>query len=545
MMNKKMVAIISVIVVIVIVIGVIAAVQSSQKPQQPQKKKLIRIGFSWPTYIDPAVGSDYSSSTAFTNLYDPLIFPGDKGMPKPWVVEKWEVSSDGLTWTLHIKKGIKFHSGNDLNADDVVFTFNRLLTVGKGYAYLFTPYIESVSAVDDYTVKVVLKKTYGPFISTLMRVYVVDKDVVMQHIKKPGAYGDYGDYATEWLLTHDAGSGPYMVKEVVLEDHVYMVKFKDYWGPMVKNAADEIQMLALAQPATEKTLLTEKQLEISSQWLPEETINALKKESYLKVATIPGGDEFYIMMNTKKPPLDDVHVRKAIAYAVDYQTIVDQIFPGNPIATGPVPSYLPGAAKDLPRYYYDLTKAKEELQKSKYWPDIKDNPDKYALDFHWIAEVPAEEKVAILFAQNMEEIGLEVNVVKVPWLSVVKEMTNMSTSPHLVSVFVAAHYPEAGSLLESRYHSKSADTWEQNEWLLNETLDHMIEDALSTVNTTERFKKYAEIEKAIMELCPSIFLFDHMIKLVHQDYVKLPADEGIYTGIMGYDLDGRTMEVLS
>jgi len=126
------------------------------------------------------------------------------------------------------------------------------------------------------------------------------------------------------------------------------------------------------------------------------------------------------------------------------------------------------SAKDLPRYYYDLTKAKEELQKSKYWPDIKDNPDKYALDFHWIAEVPAEEKVAILFAQNMEEIGLEVNVVKVPWLSVVKEMTNMSTSPHLVSVFVAAHYPEAGSLLESRYHSKSADTWEQNEWLLNE-----------------------------------------------------------------------------
>jgi len=145
----------------------------------------------------------------------------------------------------------------------------------------------------------------------------------------------------------------------------------------------------------------------------------------------------------------------------------------------------------------------------------------------------------------MEEIGLEVNVVKVPWLSVVKEMSNMTTSPHLVSVFVSAHYPEAGSLLESRYHSKSADTWEQNEWLLNETLDHMIEDALSTVNTTERFKKYAEIEKAIMELCPSIFLFDHMIKLVHQDYVKLPADEGIYTGIMGYDLDGRTMEVLS
>ncbi len=543
-MNKKLVAAISVIVVIIIVIGVLAAVQSTQKPQ-PQKKRLLRIGFAWPTYIDPAVGSDYSSSTAFTNLYDPLIFPGDKGVPKPWVAESWEVSPDGMTWTLHIRKGIKFHSGDELKAEDVAFTIHRLLTIGKGYAYLFTPYIQNVTATDDYTVKVTLKRPYGPFIATLMRVYVLDKNVVMQHIKKPGPYGDYGDYATNWLLTHDAGSGPYQVKEVVLEDHVYMTRFKDYWGPMVPNAADEIQMLALAQPATEKTLLTNKQLEISSQWLPEETIEALAKESYLKVSKFPGGDEFYIMMHTRKPPLDDIHVRKAIAYAIDYKTIVNQIFPGNPIATGPVPSYLPGAAHNLPTYHRDLAKAKEELEKSKYWPDIKEHPEKYTIDYHWIAEVPAEEKVAILVAQDLQEIGLKVNVVKVPWLRVVEEMANITTSPHMVSVFVAAHYPEAGSLLESRYDSKSADTWEQNEWLLNKTLDHMIEDALSTVNTTERFKKYAQIELAIMKLCPSIFLFDHMIKVVHQDYVKLPADEGHYTGVMGYDFDGRAIEVLS
>ena len=85
-MNKKLLAAISVIVVIIIVIGVLAAVQSTQKPQS-EEKRLLRIGFSWPTYIDPAVGSDYSSSTAFTNLYDPLIFPGERvyqshGLPK-------------------------------------------------------------------------------------------------------------------------------------------------------------------------------------------------------------------------------------------------------------------------------------------------------------------------------------------------------------------------------------------------------------------------------------------------------------------------------
>ena len=536
--------IISVIVAIIIVIAALAVLQSSTRPETP-KQKILRVGFAWPTYIDPAVGSDYSSSTAFVNLYDPMIFVGANGELKPWVAKSWDVSQDGLTWTFHIRQGIKFHSGNELKAEDVVFSLQRMLTIGKGYAYLYTPYVDSVSAVDDYTVKIVLKKSYGPFISTLVRLYIVEKAIVMEHIKQDGSYGDMGDYATEWLLTHDAGSGPYTVKEVVLEDHVYMTRFKDYWGSMVDNAADEIQMLALAQPTTEKTLLKERKLEISSQWLPEETIDTLTKENYLKVAQIPGGDEFYLMMHTRKPPLDDVHVRKALAYAFNYSTVIENIFPGSIIAKGPVPHYIPGAATDLPYYYTDIDKAMEELQKSKYWPDIKNNPDKYTIDFHWIAEVPAEEKVAILFAQNAQEIGLNVNVVKVPWLSVIKEMANMTESPHIVSIFVAAHYPEAGSLLESKYHSKTAASWEQNEWLLNDTIDQMIEDALSTIDTQERFAKYYQIQKVIMDICPDVFVMEHMMKLVYQDYIDWPAAHGEYTGVMGYDIDGRSIQILS
>jgi len=543
-MEKNLMVIISVIVAIIIVIAALAVLQSSTRPEAPTQK-ILRVGFAWPTYIDPAVGSDYSSSTAFVNLYDPLIFVGPNGELKPWIAQTWDVSSDGLTWTFHLKHGIIFHSGNELKAEDVVFSLNRMLTIGKGYAYLYTPYVESVTALDDYTVQVVLKKPYGPFISTLVRLYVVEKAVVMNHIKSDGSYGEMGDYGTEWLLTNDAGSGPYMVKEVVLEDHVYMTKFDKYWGPMVDNAADEIHMLALAQPTTEKTLLKEKKLEISSQWLPEETIQSLEKEDYLKVAKIPGGDEFYLMMHTRKAPLDDIHVRKALAYAFNYSTVIENIFPGSIIAKAPVPHYVAGAATDLPYYYRNIDKAMEELQKSKYWPDIRDNPNKYAIDFHWIAEVPAEEKVAILFAQNAQEIGLRVNVVKVPWLSVIKEMANETDSPHIVSIFVSAHYPEAGSLLESKYHSKTAASWEQNEWLLNDTIDHMIEDALSTIDTEERYAKYYQIQKVIMDICPDVFVMEHMIKLVYQDYVDWPAAHGSYTGVMGYDIDGRTIQMLS
>jgi len=508
------------------------------------KKTILRVAQAWPCYIDPAVGSDYVSSTSITNLYDPLIWPGTDGTPKPWVATNWTVSNDGLTWTFSIRKGIKFHSGRELTANDVAFSMKRLMTIGQGFAYLFIPYIEDIKVLDNYTVQFKLKKPFGPFLTALARLYIVDSNEVMAHIKKPGPYGEYGDFATEWLLTHDAGSGPYKVKEVVLEQYVLMEKFPNYWGPMAAHSPDEIKFIGLTEPSTTKAMMASNELEISSQWLPEETYGELSKMPGIKIAQIPEISVFYLMLNTKKPPLDDVHVRRAIAYAFDYNTVVKDIFPGSPLVSGPIPPNCPGYCP-TEGYTTNITKAIEELKKSKYYPDIVNNPDKYVIEYHWIAEVPDEEKVALLFASNMQKIGLKVNIVKVPWTKVVDEMAKLETSPHIVSVFVAAHYAEAGSLLESRYHSKSAPTWEQNEWLLNSTIDKMIEDAISTIDRNERFKKYCEIQRIVVDQAYGLNLFQQIMKFAyHADYVKWPQGEGRdINPVMGYNIDGRTIEV--
>lgn len=506
--------------------------------------RLLRVGFAWPTYIDPAVGSDYSSSTAFTNLYDPLVFPTTTGDVKPWVAENWTVSTDGLTWTFTLRDDITFPSGRKLKADDVLFSMERLITIGEGYSYLFSPYVNltTSSVIDDYTVQFKLDKTFGPFLTTLARLYIVDKEEVMDHIIQGGTY-DYppnGDLAREWLLTHDAGSGPYKVKEVLLEDHVYMDRFNDYWAEMKPRSPDEIQMLALAVPTTERTMLLKKELEISSQWLPEEMLDILSKAG-LASGSYPGGDMFYFMMHCNKTPTDDIHVRKALAYAMDYETVVEEIYLDNPLAQCIVPISLAGAA-ELPMYRQNLTAATEELQKSKYY--ITSPSDIPEIEVHWCAEVPAEERVAMLLAESAEDIGLRVKVVKTPWNSMIVEMADQDLSPNIETVFVAAHYAEAGSLLETRYHSKAAATWEQNEWLLNATIDTMIEEALSELNITKRYEKYAELELYLLDLCPSLFLFDHLVKHSYQPYVVWPSVLGESIPVMGYNIDGRTIEVI-
>jgi len=198
-------------------------------------------------------------------------------------------------------------------------------------------------------------------------------------------------------------------------------------------------------------------------------------------------------------------------------------------------------------YYFNLTKAEEELKLSKYYPDIVNNPAKYVIEFHWIAEVPERERDALLFAEGAAKLGLQVTVVKTPWLKTVEEMTKLESTAHISNIMVAADFPEAGSLIEIRYHSNATGRWSQGEWLMNATFDAMIEDSLSTLDPTARFEKYANLQREVAEMCPSLYIFDSLTTQAQQDYVKIPAvvdPVGQATGILGYSRVYRFWQIL-
>lgn len=499
--------------------------------------KIVRFTEAWPTYIDPAVAADFSSSVSVSNLYDTLVFPTYDGEVVPHLAESWEVSEDGLTYTFHLRKGVKFHNGEELKAEDVVFSMERLLTIGQGYSYIFKPIIDRVEAVDDYTVRFHLKKPFGPFLYALVRLYILNKDEVLAHIEPTGEYGEMGDYGKKWLLTHDAGSGPYMVKEMRLEEYLHAVRFPDYWKPFDPNAPEEFKYIGTTETATVRTLLSKRELEISDFRQPAEFYEAASKLEGVKVAKLFGGSTFFCMMHNRKPPTDDVHFRKALAYAIDYDAIANQIFPGARQAQGPVSFILPGHNPEVYQYRRDLEKAKEELAKSKY----ADKLDEYPVDLVWCAEVPDEEKVALLIQASAAELGIKVNVIKTPWMKIIEEVATPETTAHMYLIFVSPHYAEAGSMLQSKYHSSSCGTWEQTEWLQDPELDRMIEDAIATVDKEERFAKYRKIQEYIVELCPSLFLIDQPENYAYQDYyIDWTAAERAERGekvnpVMGYN----------
>ena len=173
------------------------------------------------TSLDPARGFEVTGTGVMAQVYDRLLdFPaGRVDKPEASLAESWKVSADGLVWTFNLRKDVKFHSGNPLTADDVVYSIQRVLYLKDQPAFILTQFgltPESVKAVDKHTVQITLPNKFagGLFLSCLSAALasVVDSQVVKQHVAKTDKFPD-GDFGAAWLGLNSAGSGPFILRK--------------------------------------------------------------------------------------------------------------------------------------------------------------------------------------------------------------------------------------------------------------------------------------------------------------------------------------------
>jgi len=492
-----------------------------------QTERVLRISVDRTPLLDPARSAGTAGNITMINIYDMLVFPSKDGSVVPYLAKSWEVDDDNVTYTFHLRKGVKFHNGDELTAEDVVFSMERVLALGEGFAYVFTGVVEDVVEVDKYTVKFIINKPFGAFVDTLARFYVLNKQQVLENIAS-GPYGDMGDYGKEWLQSNDAGSGPYMVKEIVQQGYVYLEQYDEYWGGWDENAPEGIKYIDTTEPITIRTMMQNQELEITDY---NQTVENLKA-----IAAIPGVEtgeysmavELNMCLNNKKPPTDDVNFRKALSYLFDYDMLTKYVFPGFPQCQGPVSSDMPGHNPNLFQYSLDIEKAKEYLEKSKY----RDKLDQYPVELLVNSSSPDHEKIALSFQAQAEKVGIKVNISKAPWMTIVDRVSTVESTPNMVGIAVASAYNEAGSALETRYHSKSVGKYIAAEWLQNEEIDKMIEDALATMDKDERFGKYYKIQEILVnDIVPTVWLVDYHFRLAYQtEYMEWPIMEAIKRG---------------
>ena len=203
--------------------------------------------------LDPAKASDYADSILMFNVYDTLLIP-QQGAPghDPHLAASW--SGEGTSFTFTLREDVKFQSGNPVTADDVVFSIDRMKTISQGLSYLFTS-VEGAEALDAHTVRFNLSEPYAPFISSLVRLPIVDKQLVMANLGE--GEGEMGDWGQAFLSQNGGGSGAYRVVSHNPQDETVMEKNAGYFLPIAAAAPDTARLRYGLEAATVRTLIAQ------------------------------------------------------------------------------------------------------------------------------------------------------------------------------------------------------------------------------------------------------------------------------------------------
>jgi len=460
--------------------------------------------------LDPAKASDYADSILMFNVYDSLILPQQGGPGhEPHLAASWEV--DGADYTFTLRDDVKFHSGNSMTAADVVYSLERMQALGAGLSYLFAGV--SAEAIDDTTVKFALEKPYAPFVASLVRLPIVD----MAHVKA-NSDSEWGD---EFLSANAAGTGAYTVKTHNPQEETVMTKSDSYFLGVPDAAPDTVRMRYGLEAATVRTLIAQGEHDIASQWLPPEVVQALSKDG-AQLLTESGTGAFYFKMNTTKAPLDDVNCRLALSHAFDYGTAVQMI-----------------AINDDDVMAQDMAKAKEFLAACKH--DASD----MNIEVSWIAEVPLEERFALLMQSNFTELGIKSEIKKLPWALFSEQVSTPENTPHISQLFVNAVTGDPDTLLYGMYHSSTPGTWQSPEYLNDAKVDEFLEAGRSAANDAGREEAYGALNARLMEIAPTIYGFDRQSVFAASTRVKVPAlsDPSKAFGLDGMGFSFRLMEM--
>jgi peptide/nickel transport system substrate-binding protein len=359
--------------------------------------------------LDPAKAFEFSGVGIDAQIYDRLLdFPAGKyDKPELSLAKSYDVSPDGTTWTFHLHEDVKFHSGNPLTADDVVYSFQRVVTLNDQPAFILTQFgitPDAVKAVDKYTVQVTLDKKYagGIFFACLAAGVssIVDSQVVKQHVQKTDKYPN-GDMGLTWLARNSAGSGPFILRKWEKGDRVILEANPDHfkYPPKVKRV-----VIKEINEATSRRLQVEKgDIDIAWEMYPDQ-IKELKKNPDLRIESSPATIIYYVGMNVTMGPLADNRVRSAIRHAVDYSGIIDNIMGG---AARPTNSFIPqgfAGYENVVYYREDLEKARQLLKEAGF-------PDGFDISMDHGDQSPNPE-IAQALQNSLARVGIRVKLNK-------------------------------------------------------------------------------------------------------------------------------------
>jgi peptide/nickel transport system substrate-binding protein len=405
-------------------------------------------------------------------IYEPFVGADSAMQPIPWLAESWEVNPEATEWTFKVRQGVKFHDGSPLTADDVVYTFRRLLdpkTESPAASELGTIKPEAFQAADASTVKVKLDSPIVELPSILATKHAM--------VVKNGASSDD-------IRFRPNGTGAFSLKELKLGDlKTTFTRHDGYWREGLPKSAC-LTVTAITEPISRVAALKSGEADIVLVVDPA-TIGTLKEDPNITLTKSAGGSAITMGMFMDVKPFDDPRVRQAMKLVIDRQAIVDTALLGfgTPGNDNPILPNSPDAYRsDVMQR--DVGKAKQLLAEAGH-------PDGFSVDLHAADLMPGTMAMVQAYQQMASEAGIKINIINEPageywdtiWLKQSFAVSNwgMRTTPAALSV---------------AYRKDSQ--WNETHFRLD-AYDALLDKAATTLDADARRKLYQEAQRMIAE----------------------------------------------
>jgi ABC-type transport system substrate-binding protein len=308
--------------------------------------------------LDPHNVSNLPSIAAVRMMFDQLVDSDHEGNYTPNLATSWETSKDGLTWTFKLRKGVKFHNGEEFNSADVVATFQRLIDNPKlATASTYWPVLTGVKAVDAETVSIMLKEPFGSTLYSLSNTYIIPDQ----------AWKEMGTKL--WTEQKCYGTGPWKLEKWIDGQSTHYVKNNEYWGDF-RSYYDEVYFKHILEPssAVAAHLSGTVNAYIAAGGISTDMLPLYKgSEKKIELKAIESGSFQYMGFQMKEgSTFADYNARKAFELAIDRELIVKTVLGGGKVPNGIIVDTAMGYDAKQEPYKYDLELAKEYLAKSSY-----------------------------------------------------------------------------------------------------------------------------------------------------------------------------------
>jgi len=463
-----------------------------------------------PDTLDPADHRSRLSETVIRDMFDGLVTRDNISGVHNELAESltW---MDEKTLEIQLRQGVKFHDGTEMTADDVVFTFNRIIQENaieypeahtsprKG---LIAPLV-SIEKTGDYTVVMNFSGPWPPALQLLVHQQIVPK----AYLEQAGTQG---------FIEHPIGTGPFMfVSAQPGFTEVVMERFEDYYGgapdlaPVDAACVQGAVFRVIPEASTRVAALLAGEVDII-QALPPELISTLEQTPGIQVLTVPGTQPKWVELNVNAPPFDDVRVRQALNYAVDRELIIEAIYGGNAVALpGPLSPFNNYVNQSLQLYEYSVDKALALLAEAGYTDSNGDGLlDKDGRTFSFTLDSLEEHRaLAEAVAGQFRAIGIDASV-RFWEYSVVRPQLLAGERIAYLDDWGDSAFDPVGHF-EAKWHGyvEGAAYGRGNfSGYSNERVNELIVQGETTADPAERQKLYDEAQQLIYDEVPAVFL---------------------------------------